>query len=94
MPQWAGTFITVLVITGFPIVLVLSWYLEFRDGRTIIDTGPHMRSPRRRFRRTYLSVVGALGIALILVISFDRFVGLPEDDVSTNVATATSPHLQ
>jgi len=93
VPQWAGTFVTVLVIAGFPIVLALSWYLEFRDGRAILDTGPHMRTPRRRFRRTYLSVVGALGIALVLVISFDQFVGLPEDDVSTNVATAAEDDL-
>ena len=33
LPQWAGTFVTILVIAGFPIVLFLSWLLEFRDGR-------------------------------------------------------------
>ena len=93
LPQWVGTFVTVLVLAGFPIVLVLSWYLEFRDGRAVIDTGPHMRNPRRRFRRTYVSVVGALGIASILVISYDQVVGLPEEDVSTNVPTVADEDL-
>ena len=93
LPQWVGTFVTVLVLAGFPIVLVLSWYLEFRDGRAVIDTGPHMRNPRRRFRRTYVSVVGALGIASILVFSYDQVVGLPEEDVSTNVPTVADEDL-
>ncbi len=35
-PAWAGTFVTVLVIAGFPIAVVLSWYLEFRDVRAIV----------------------------------------------------------
>ena len=93
LPQWIGTFVTVLVIAGFPIVLVLSWYLEFRDGRAVFDTGPHMRNPRRRFRRTYVSVVGALGIASILVFTYDRVVGLPEEVVSTNVPTTPEEDL-
>jgi len=93
LPRWAGTFVTVLVISGFPVVLVLSWYLEFRDGRTVIDTGPHMRNPRRRFRRTYASIVGALAIASIFVVSYDRFVGLPQEDVSTNIPTTLTEDL-
>ncbi|RLA33989.1 MAG: hypothetical protein DRR11_04115 [Gammaproteobacteria bacterium] len=86
LPQWAGTFVTVLVIAGFPIVLALSWYLEFRDGRAVVDVGPNSRDPRRRFSRTYLSVVGALFLASIIVFSYDRVIGLPEDVVVANVA--------
>jgi len=86
LPQWAGTFVTVLVIAGFPIVLALSWYLEFRDGRAVVDVGPNSRDPRRRFSRTYLSVVGALFLASIIVFSYDRVIGLPEDVVIANVA--------
>ena len=41
LPAWAGTFVTVLVIAGFPIAIVLSWYLEFRDGRAIVDHLSH-----------------------------------------------------
>jgi len=82
LPQWVGTFVTVLVIAGFPIALVLSWFLEFRDGRAVI----HEHSPRdarkRRFSRTYMSVIGALGIAAVLVFVYDKSVGLPEADTT------------
>lgn len=93
LPQWAGTFVTVLVIAGFPIVLVLSWYLEIREGRAVIDNGLNRRDPKRRFGRTYLSVVGALFIASILVLSYDQVVGLPEDVVA-NVAPVTPEEEQ
>ena len=93
LPRWASTFVTVLVISGFPVVLILSWYLEFRDGRTVIDTGPHMRNPRRRFRRTYASIVGALAIATIFVVGYDRFIGLPEEDVSTTIPMTLTEDL-
>lgn len=78
LPQWAGTFVTILVIAGFPIVLALSWLLEFRDGKATVDRGPDALHPRRRFSRAYLSVVGALAISGLLVFAFDRTVGLPE----------------
>ena len=76
-PPLIGTFVTVLVIVGFPIVLVLSWYLEFRDGRAILDSGPNTRPKRDRFSRTYLSVIGALALASIGVLIYEQFIGLP-----------------
>ena len=77
LPDWAGTFVTVLVIAGFPIAIVLSWFLEFRDGRAVIHELSAADARRRRFGRTYLSVIGALGIAAIAVYAFDQSVGLP-----------------
>lgn len=80
LPQWVGTFVTVLVIAGFPIALVLSWFLEFRDGKAVVDDlSPH-DARRRRFGRTYLSVLGALAIASIGVFIYDQSIGLPEVD--------------
>ena len=36
LPQWVGTFVTVLVIAGFPIAIVLSWFLaEGNDAKLI-----------------------------------------------------------
>jgi TolB-like protein/tetratricopeptide (TPR) repeat protein/DNA-binding winged helix-turn-helix (wHTH) protein len=88
LPAWAGTFVTVLVIAGFPIAILLSWFLEFRDGRAI----PHELSPRdslkRRFSRTYISVIGALGIAGVFVFIYDKSVGLPEADIATTADVA------
>jgi len=81
VPPWAGTFVTVLVISGFPIAIALSWFLEFRDGRAI----PHEQSPavsrRRRFSRTYISVVAALAVASVLVYLYDQRIGLPTADI-------------
>ena len=93
LPAWAGTFVTVLVIAGFPVVLFLSWLLEFRDGRAAIDKGPDPDHPRRRFGRTYISVVGALAIASIFVFGYDRVVGLPEQATPTVVPSMPEEDL-
>ncbi len=80
LPAWAGTFVTVLVIAGFPIAIVLSWFLEFRDGRAIVHKLSPADARRKRFSRTYTSVVGALATAAVLVFAYDRFIGLPEPE--------------
>jgi tetratricopeptide (TPR) repeat protein/TolB-like protein/DNA-binding winged helix-turn-helix (wHTH) protein len=77
LPSWIGTFVTMLVIAGFPIALVLSWFLEFRDGRAVMDDLSPAAALKRRFSRTYLSVVGALGIAAVGVFTYDQLIGLP-----------------
>jgi len=78
LPQWAGTFVTVLVLAGFPIAIVLSWFLEFRDGRAVLHALSPRDSRRRQFSRTYISVIGALAIAAVFVFVYDRSIGLPE----------------
>jgi TolB-like protein/tetratricopeptide (TPR) repeat protein/DNA-binding winged helix-turn-helix (wHTH) protein len=92
LPAWAGTFVTALVIAGFPIAIVLSWYLEFRDGRAVLDELPPADARRRRFSRTYLSVTGALAIAAIAVYAYDQSVGLPK--ARTPEATAVARELK
>jgi tetratricopeptide (TPR) repeat protein/TolB-like protein/DNA-binding winged helix-turn-helix (wHTH) protein len=93
LPDWTATFVTVLVIAGFPIAIALSWYLEFRDGRAVVDTRSVADARRRRFGRTYLSVVGALGIASIGVYIYDRSIGLPEAERAEPVALVTEAQL-
>jgi tetratricopeptide (TPR) repeat protein/DNA-binding winged helix-turn-helix (wHTH) protein len=82
LPDWTGRFVTYLVIAGFPVVLLLSWYLEYRDGKAVLDTGTEMSRPRQRLTRTYLSVVGSLAVASIVVFAYDRYVGLPQPEAS------------
>jgi TolB-like protein/tetratricopeptide (TPR) repeat protein/DNA-binding winged helix-turn-helix (wHTH) protein len=93
LPAWAGTFVTALVIAGFPIAVVLSWYLEFRDGRAIVHQLSAADARRRRFSRTYLSVTGALAIAAIAVYAYDQSVGLPEAKSPEPVALAREVKL-
>jgi TolB-like protein/Flp pilus assembly protein TadD/DNA-binding winged helix-turn-helix (wHTH) protein len=88
LPQWAGTFVTVLVISGFPIALILSWFLEIRDGKAVLDELSPRDARRRRFSRTYLSVVSALAIAGVAVFIYDQSIGLPKaEDAGTPAVT-------
>ena len=86
LPQWAGTFVTVLVIAGFPIALILSWFLEIRHGNAVLDELSPRDARRRRFGRTYTSVVSALAIAAIAVFVYDQSIGLPVEDTPPPVA--------
>ena len=86
LPLWAATFVTVFVIAGFPIAIILSWFLEYRDGRAVLDvssTAPASR--RQRFSRTYLSVIGALTAASALVFIYDVNVGLPRAEIAISI---------
>jgi len=91
LPQWVGTFLTVLVIAGFPIALMLSWFLEFRHGRAIVDKLSTADDRKRRFSRTYISVVCSLAIAGVLVAIYDQAVGLPKDEPTVTVEVVHEP---
>ena len=88
LPDWAGTFVTVLVIAGFPIALVLSWFLEFRQGRAVVDALPPDAARKRHLSRTYISVVAGMALASALVFIYDRKVGLPEPEPEPAAMTA------
>lgn len=89
LPRWAGTFVTVLVIAGFPIALILSWFLEIRGGNAVLDELSPRDARRRRFGRTYLAVVSALAIAAVAVFIYDQSIGLPVEEAP--VAAAAGP---
>ncbi|NCF16063.1 MAG: tetratricopeptide repeat protein [Gammaproteobacteria bacterium] len=88
-PDWTATFVTALVIAGFPIALVLSWFLDFRDGRAVLADLSPADARKRRFGRTYVSVIGALSIAGAGVYVYDETVGLPRGPGAVGEITAT-----
>jgi tetratricopeptide (TPR) repeat protein/DNA-binding winged helix-turn-helix (wHTH) protein len=92
-PPWAGTFVTVGVIAGFPIALVLSWFLEFRHGRAVLHDHPEKETARKQFSRTYISVISALAIAAVVVFLYDRNYGLPQAEEVTALTTDGGPAL-
>ena len=93
LPDWVATFVTALVIAGFPIAIVLSWFLEFRDGRAVVHKLSAADARKRRFGRTYMSVVGALALAAIGVYAYDLSIGLPTAKSPTPVATIPEVQL-
>lgn len=77
LPDWTGTFVTLFVIAGFPIAIILSWFLEFRDGRAVVHKLSATDLRKRRFSRTYISVLSAFAVAAVLVFVYDSNFGLP-----------------
>ena len=85
LPEWVASFVTYFVIAGFPIALVLAWFLEFTDSGAKIDRDPSGRPGRKAFSTKYVSIVGGLLVASVAVFIYDSFVGLPgatENEVS------------
>jgi tetratricopeptide (TPR) repeat protein/DNA-binding winged helix-turn-helix (wHTH) protein len=78
LPDWAASFVTYLVIGGFPIALVLAWFMEITDKGPVLDLDG-TKPTKKAFGKTYLAVVGALMLASAMVFAYDRFVGLPAD---------------
>ena len=93
LPAWAGTFVTALVIAGFPIAVLLSWFLEFREGRAVLHELSPADVQKRRFSRTYISVIGAFTIAAVMVYFYDRDIGLPHELPTPAVALETEAKL-
>ena len=94
VPPWVGTFVTMLVISGFPIAMLLSWFLEFRDGRAIVHQLSPADARRRRFSRTHVSVIGALGLAAVIVFAYDKGVGLPQAPIAEITETPFLPAVE
>jgi tetratricopeptide (TPR) repeat protein/TolB-like protein/DNA-binding winged helix-turn-helix (wHTH) protein len=93
LPVWMGTFVTVLVIGGFPIALILSWFLDIRVERANQKPTSKFNSNKWRISRTYISVLGALALAGILVFVYDKNYGLPEPTDIENLELAKLPPI-
>jgi TolB-like protein/Tfp pilus assembly protein PilF len=76
LPDWAPTLVTVSLILGFPIALLLAWFLELTPGgirRTVVD--PNAAEPASRYSAvTYVVMVTGLFLVTLYLawIQFDR----------------------
>lgn len=78
LPPWSVPFVTFVVVAGFPVVLVLAWFLEFAEGRMTIDRGQHRRrAARGGLERNYLAVLAAYAAAGLMVGGYHAVVGIP-----------------
>lgn len=89
LPQWFGTATAILVIAGFPIALLLAWFMEIAAGRVRLDRGRNTPTPARLFPRPYAAILGALVLASMGIYAYDRYVGLPDSDAVMATTDAT-----
>jgi Flp pilus assembly protein TadD/TolB-like protein/DNA-binding winged helix-turn-helix (wHTH) protein len=82
LPRWFGTFIIVLVIAGFPIALLLAWFIEIVEGRAVLDRRKGSKPPARMFSRPYAVILGALALASVGVFAYDHYIGLPDSEAA------------
>jgi tetratricopeptide (TPR) repeat protein/TolB-like protein len=75
LPIWVPTLVTFAAICGFPIVLVLAWVLEQRDGRWFLDRGKQSGKMLSGLERNYLSILVAYGVAATGALAYQLTVG-------------------
>jgi len=63
LPQWAVPFVTFTVVGGFPLVMLLAWFLEMAGGRMVRDRGQQRGGWLQGLERNYLAVIAAYGLA-------------------------------
>lgn len=87
LPEWTATFVTVLLMIGFPLALILAWALELTpDGIKLekdVDRSASIRQVTGR-KLDYI-IICILGIALIML-AVDRF--MPTADTDSTVGSA------
>ena len=65
LPGWSGRFVTFVVVGGFPLVVLLSWFLESADGRMSRDHGAQVSGWLQGLERNYLAIVAAYALAVL-----------------------------
>jgi Flp pilus assembly protein TadD/TolB-like protein/DNA-binding winged helix-turn-helix (wHTH) protein len=95
LPAGSDVFVTYLVIAGFPIALLLAWFIELTPQGVVLDRDPRARPARRAFGKSYKAILGGLAIAAIGVFVYDRYLGLPVRpgiDAAVDASIAVEPN--
>ncbi len=86
LPAWAMQFVTFAVIGGFPVVVLLAWFLEFAEGRMVRDEGTQPGGLLQGLQRNYLAIIAAYGIAAVGAGVYQATVGFTPPDTGTDQA--------
>jgi TolB-like protein len=75
LPQWAVTFVTALVLIGFPLALIFAWAFELTPEGIKLDKDVEQSESIRKFtgRRLDYAIIAILGVAVVYF-AYDEFV--------------------
>lgn len=91
LPIWSEAFVTYVVICGFPIVVLLAWYLEFSGGLFSRDRGTQKSGLFAGLERNYIAIFIAYGLSLAGVGAYQATIGFESADKPTLVAAQVAP---
>ncbi|MCH9025950.1 MAG: tetratricopeptide repeat protein [Proteobacteria bacterium] len=74
LPTWSATFMIYMVVGGLPIALLLTWFLEFAEGRWTIDKGAGQYPDKKSFNQSYIILLVSVVIAGALLSAYQLFV--------------------
>ncbi len=74
LPHWVPTFFTILVLTGFPIAIILAWAFEMTpEGVKRTDEVPEEKSVTQKTGRRLNVVLGVLLVITVGIIFYQQF---------------------
>ncbi|MEO0579922.1 MAG: tetratricopeptide repeat protein, partial [Pseudomonadota bacterium] len=95
LPGWTVPAVIFSIVGGFPVVVLLSWFLEMSHGRMERDEGQHEGGIWKGLERNYLAIVAAYVIAAVGAAVYQVTVGFadPEEASSRVALTDMTPTL-
>ncbi len=93
-PEWWMTALTILAVTGLPIVMVLAWAYEITPAGVVLDAGPAGAGVRRHLPRARQSIAPVIvtGVALMALVT--GFAWWRTLDVPVDATATTAPPLE
>ena len=93
LPPWAESFVTFVVIGGFPLLLLLAWSFEFVDGRVEADEGKQTAGLFEGLEQNYIAIFIAYGLSAIGAGVYQAAVGFEVPVMEPTVASEAGPEI-
>ena len=93
LPAWSEHFITFMVIGGFPVLVLLAWFLEFVGGRVEHDDGDQPGGLFHGLERNYLAILIAYGLSAAGAGIYQATVGFEVIQTVPVTAVSAEPEL-
>ena len=87
LPPWSKQFVTFAVIGGFPLLLLLTWFLDFVGGRIASDHGAQPSGILHGLERNYFAIFIAYIIAAVGAATYQATVGFELPQTGQEIAT-------